>query len=174
MPYGDATPNRLGAEINIEDINVTYFLKLNLDAKYFTEISGQGTREKRDFLNGVIYSKLFLNKIFDLNRPIIIETSFNSENVKRAGSAIEKISLNNHLLSGGVSIGIIDNLNLICGAKMFSSKGNEYLIERNKYDEIIDYDKVTYANEEKIVIAGLQYYFEKDTYITFTLIILMF
>ncbi len=166
MPYGDATPNRLGAEINIEDINVTYFLKLNLDAKYFTEISGQGTREKRDFLNGVIYSKLFLNKIFDLNRPIIIETSFNSENVKRAGSAIEKISLNNHLLSGGVSIGIIENLNLICGAKMFSSKGNEYLIERNKYDEIIDYDKVTYANEEKIVIAGLQYYFEKDTYIT--------
>ena len=166
MPYGDATPNRLGAEINIEDIDVTYFLKLNLDAKYFTEISGQGTREKRDFLNGVIYSKLFLNKIFDLNRPIIIETSFNSENVKRAGSAIEKISLNNHLLSGGVSIGIIENLNLICGAKMFSSKGNEYLIERNKYDEIIDYDKVTYANEEKIVIAGLQYYFEKDTYIT--------
>ncbi|MAO33157.1 MAG: hypothetical protein CMD03_00160 [Flavobacteriales bacterium] len=166
MPYGDATPNRIGAEINIEDINVTYFLKLNLDAKYFTEISGQGTREKRDFLNGVIYSKLFLNKIFDLNRPIIIETSFNSENVKRAGSAIEKISLNNHLLSGGVSIGIIENLNLICGAKMFSSKGNEYLIERNKYDEIIDYDKVTYANEEKIVIAGLQYYFEKDTYIT--------
>ena len=166
MPYGDATPNRLGAEINIEDINVTYFLKLNLDAKYFTEISGQGTREKRDFLNGVIYAKLFLNKIFDLNRPIIIETSFNSENVKRAGSAIEKISLNNHLLSGGVSIGIIENLNLICGAKMFSSKGNEYLIERNKYDEIIDYDKVTYANEEKIVIAGLQYYFEKDTYIT--------
>ena len=166
MPYGDATPNRLGAEINIEEINVTYFLKLNLDAKYFTEISGQGTREKRDFLNGVIYSKLFLNKIFDLNRPIIIETSFNSENVKRAGSAIEKISLNNHLLSGGVSIGIIENLNLICGAKMFSSKGNEYLIERNKYDEIIDYDKVTYANEEKIVIAGLQYYFEKDTYIT--------
>ena len=40
------------------------------------------------------------------------------------------------------------------------------MIERNKYDEIIDYDKVTYANEEKIVIAGLQYYFEKDTYIT--------
>ena len=54
-------------------------------------------------------------------------------------------------------------LNIICGAKIFSAKGNEYLIERNSYDEIIDYNSISYDSEEIILTGGLQYYFDKDT-----------
>ena len=36
-----------------------------------------------------------------------------SENVRRDGSFIEKISFKNNLISGGLSIGVYDNLNII-------------------------------------------------------------
>ena len=55
---------------------------------------------------------------------------------------------------------------MIFGAKFFSSKGNEYLADRNIYDEIIDYDAVNYNNNETILTTGLQYSFSKDIYIT--------
>ena len=65
-----------------------------------------------------------------------------------------------------MSIGIYDNLNIICGAKIFTAKGNEYLIERNSYDQIIDYNSISYDSEETILIGGLQYFLDNDMYIT--------
>ena len=35
--------------MSIEEIKITGFLKLNIDAKYFTELIGQGTTQKRNF-----------------------------------------------------------------------------------------------------------------------------
>ena len=96
--------------------------------------------------------------MFDMSMPIVFEASILSENVQRAGSSIEKISFKNNLISGGLSIGIYDNLNIICGAKIFTAKGNEYLIERNSYDQIIDYNSISYDSEETILIGGLQYF----------------
>ena len=61
----------------------------------------------------------------------------------------EKINFKNNLISsGGLSIGIYDNLNIISGAKLFSAKGNEYLIERNSYDQIIDYNTANFDISE--------------------------
>ena len=166
LPYGDATPNRIGPQINVENISITDYLTVNFNAKYFTEVIGQGTTKKRDFYNGALSTKFLVNKMFDMSMPIIFEASILSENVQRAGSSIEKISFKNNLISGGLSIGIYDNLNIICGAKIFTAKGNEYLIERNSYDQIIDYISISYDSEETILIGGLQYFLDNDMYIT--------
>ena len=166
LPYGDATPNRIGSQINVENISITDYLTVNFNAKYFTEVIGQGTTKKRDFYNGALSTKFLVNKMFDMSMPIVFEASILSENVQRDGSSIEKISFKNNLISGGLSIGIYDNLNIICGAKIFTAKGNEYLIERNSYDQIIDYNSISYDSEETILIGGLQYFLDNDMYIT--------
>ena len=166
LPYGDATPNRIGPQINVENINITDYLTVNFNAKYFTEVIGQGTTKKRDFYNGAFSTKFLVNKMFDMSMPIVFEASILSENVRRDGSSIEKISFKNNLISGGLSIGFYDNLNIICGAKIFTAKGNEYLIERNSYDQIIDYNSISYDSEEIILTGGLQYFLDNDMYIT--------
>ena len=166
LPYGDATPNRIGTEVSIEEIKITGFLKLNIDAKYFTELIGQGTTQKRNFLNGAISSKLHINKILDISVPIIMDASAFAENIKRSGSEFERINLKTNLISSGILVGLADNLSLVCGSKLFSAVGNEYLIERNTYDQIIDYNIANFDISEMILVGGIQYYFEKDTYIT--------
>ena len=113
LPYGDATPNRIGPQINVENINITDYLTVNFNAKYFTEVIGQGTTKKRDFYNGAFSTKFLVNKMFDMSMPIVFEASILSENVRRDGSSIEKISFKNNLISGGLSIGFYDNLNIL-------------------------------------------------------------
>ena len=49
LPYGDATPNRIGSQINVENISITDYLTVNFNAKYFTEVIGQGTTKKGIF-----------------------------------------------------------------------------------------------------------------------------
>tara|TARA_A100001035_G_scaffold65459_1_gene49909 strand:- start:245 stop:664 length:420 start_codon:yes stop_codon:yes gene_type:complete len=107
-----------------------------------------------------------INEMLNFSFPLILELSVNNENVKRDGDNIEEIKLNNLLYSSGITVGINNNLHLIFGAKFFSSKGNEYLADRNIYDEIIDYDAVNYDNNETILTTGLQYSLSKDIYIT--------
>ena len=117
---------------------------------------------------GLFSTKFLVNKMFDMSMPIVFEASILSENVRRDGSSIEKISFKNNLISGGLSIGVYDNLNIICGAKIFTAKGNEYLIERNSYDQIIDYNSISYDSEKENNFnwRSLQYFLDNDMYIT--------
>ena len=133
---------------------------------FYSEVRGQGTTQKRQFFVLNSFHKVMINEMLNFSFPLILELSVNNENVKRDGDNIEEIKLNNLLYSSGITFGINNNLHLIFGAKFFSSKGNEYLADRNIYDEIIDYDAVNYDNNETILTTGLQYSFSKDIYIT--------
>ena len=165
-PYGDATPNRLGGIFKLSDFTLFNFLEFSFSSMYFNEITGQGTTEKRNFYAGNLYSTMNIHKALNLSRTIKIETSLNSEVVSRGGESFEKINLTTNLLSGGLTIGLLDNLNIISGAKVFYANGNEVIAERNRYDEVIDYSVQKFNNKETILISGLQYFFNRDMYLT--------
>ena len=166
LPYGDATPNRVGIKLGIEDATVLNYILSSSSLNFYSEVRGQGTTQKRQFFVLNSFHKVMINEMLNFSFPLILEVSVNNENVKRGGDNIEEIKLNNLLYSSGITVGINNNLHLIFGAKFFSSKGNEYLADRNIYDEIIDYDAVNYDNNETILTTGLQYSFSKDIYIT--------
>lgn len=165
-PYGDATPNRIGLTAEIDNLNFTDFLSAKVKTQYFSEIIGQGTTNKRSFNRSTLYSALSLDKLLSLNNSFDLEGSINLETVKRDGDDFEKIDFNSILYSGSISYELIKNLKIIAGAKVFYAEGNEFIAERDMYDQINDYSNNIYDSKETILIGGLQHHFTDDIYFT--------
>ena len=165
-PYGEATPNRIGFTAKISNMNITDFFSANIQTQYFTEVIGQGTIQKRMLNKSAFHSTLLLDKLLSLKKSIIIEGSMNLETVNRGGEDFEKIDFNSILYSGSISYELMKNLKIIAGAKVFYAEGNEFISERDKYDQINDYSHTIYDSKETILIAGLQHHFTDDIYFT--------
>ena len=164
--YGDATPNRIGLTAEIDKINITDFFSAKVQSQYFSEIIGQGTTQKRSFNKSALHSLLSLDKLFSFKNSCELEGSINLETIKRDGEDFEKIDFNSALYSGSISIELIKNLKIIAGAKVFYAEGNEFVVERNIYDQINDYSAINYDNKETILIGGIQHHFTDDIYFT--------
>ena len=165
-PYGDATPNRIGLTAEIDNLNLTDFLSAKVQTQYFSEIIGQGTTNKRSFYKSALHSLLSLDKLLSLNNSFNLEGSINLETVKRDGEDFEKIDFSSILYSGSISYELIKNLKIIAGAKVFYAEGNEFIAERDMYDQINDYSNNTYDSKETILIGGIQHHFTDDIYFT--------
>ena len=165
-PYGDATPNRIGFTAKISNMNITDFFSTNIQTQYFTEVIGQGTTQKRMLNKSALQSMLLLNKLLSTKKSLILEGSMNLETVNRAGEDFEKIDFTSILYSGSISYELIKNFKIIAGAKVFYAEGNEFIADRDKYDQINDYSNHIYDSKETILIAGLQHHFTEDIYFT--------
>ncbi len=165
-PYGDATPNRIGLTAEVDNLNITEFLSTKVQAQYFSEIIGQGTTNKRSFNKSALHSLLSLDKLLSLKNSFDLEGSINLETVRRDGEDFEKIDFNSILYSGSISYELIKNLKIIAGAKVFYAEGNEFIAERDMYDQINDYSNKTYDSKETILIGGIQHHFTDDIYFT--------
>ena len=165
-PYGDATPNRIGFTAKISNMNITDFFSANIQTQYFTEVIGQGTTQKRMLNKSALHSMLLLNKLLSTKKSLILEGSMNLETVNRAGENFEKIDFTSILYSGSISYELIKNFKIIAGAKVFYAEGNEFMADRDKYDQINDYSNHIYDSKETILIAGLQHHFTENIYFT--------
>ena len=165
-PYGDATPNRIGFTGKISNMNLTDFFIVNVQTQYFTEVIGQGTNQKRMLYKSALNSIFLLDKLLSTKKSLILEGSMNLETVNRGGEDFEKIDFSSVLYSGSISYELIKNFKLIAGAKVFYAEGNEFLADRDEYDQINDYSNHIYDSKETILIAGLQHHFTDDIYFT--------
>ena len=165
-PYGDATPNRVGLIAQIQKVDITDFFSAKLQSQYFSEVIGQGTTEKRRYNKSAVYSSIDLDRILSLKNSVMIEGSMDVEMVRRGGDDFEKIDFSSILYSGSILIELIKDLKIVAGAKIFSVDGNEFVAERDIYDQINDYENKSYDSKESVLIGGLQYHFTDEIYFT--------
>lgn len=165
-PYGDATPNRVGLIAQIQKVDITDFFSAKLQSQYFSEVIGQGTTEKRRYNKSAVYSSIDLDRILSLKNSVVIEGSMDVEMVRRGGDDFEKIDFSSILYSGSILIELIKDLKIVAGAKIFSVDGNEFVTERDIYDQINDYENNSYDSKETVLIGGLQYHFTDEVYFT--------
>jgi hypothetical protein len=109
---------------------------------------------------------ILLDKLLSTQKSLIFEGSMNFEIINRGGEDFEKINFSSILYSGSISYELIKNFKLIAGAKVFYAEGNEFIADRDKYDQINDYSNHLYDSKENILIAGIQHNFTDDVYFT--------
>ena len=165
-PYGDATPNRVGLLLEVNDFDLSDFLSTELKTQFFTEVIGQGTTEKRFFNNTALQSVCSIDKLLNMQNEFVLEGTLRYESVNRSGNDFESIEFSSILLGGSLSYELIPNFKLLSGAKVFYASGNEFITERDDYDQINDYLAVDFDAKETILISGIQYDFKEDIYFT--------
>lgn len=163
LPYGKATPNRQGGDVSLMYKPNKSFVKVGVDAALYNEITGQGTTSLRQFTNAEAYADMALNELYKGKKKLQMSVYVRSQNTARAGlQGIDKIDLKTTQFKLGVSFEIIPKLELQIAGILLKADGNEYLAQRNSYNEIIFYKGYTAQLNEALWIGGINYQFSKN------------
>ena len=168
-PYGRATPNRKGFNVlfDYEDMDARW--NVGIDAELLTDVVGQGTTTLKNYNTGSVFAELRLNKIFNWDdRKFWISGRYGMQDTKRSGEqSYEQVDLATRFQDFNLTATVFGDLELIAQYRIWNSKGNEQVAERNEYSEVIDYSEYSIDYNESILGAGLQYGFTEKTNLRF-------
>jgi hypothetical protein len=171
--YGKATPNRQGVNVDLQYKDSAQKVMANVNAAYLTEVVGEGTLKKRNFLVLKAGADFHIHKFINWKKKIILTTGVRYEKTTRGAdsAAIGKVDLTSTLIDLGLEIEVVNRLDVLIGAKLLAASGNEYLATRNKYNDINNFSTLTaisttFNNNQSLLAAGLKYRFSANTYIT--------
>ncbi|HXA02694.1 MAG TPA: hypothetical protein VNW99_11940 [Cytophagaceae bacterium] len=163
-PYGPATPNRKGVTFSIEKSDTAHIFKADVKTEILSEIVGEGTAATRKFLAARGGFSLNINKIVKFKRSFGITFGARYEHTTRATSSIDLSSL---LLDAGLNFEVIKNLDLLVGYKLLNALGNEYLSQRNSFNNITGTPLVVNINQQQGIWAlGGRYNFNNNAFFT--------
>jgi hypothetical protein len=158
-PYGLATPNRRGAYLKAERLDSTGFRKSFLQAALLTESRGTGTLEKKRFLLIETGTDWYVNDHLGWKKDIKLDVGLRYELTRRGGQEFEQINLGSMMVDAGLSLEVVDNLDLMGGLKLWRAKGNALIDLRNRYNTIENFDIVDYDFWENAYAGGVRYRF---------------
>ena len=167
QPYGKATPNRTGLQLNMQYKDSLEKIVADVDAAYLSEIAGVGSKQYRTFLvlKGAI--DFNIHKFFDWKKRLIVTTGYSFESTNRSGADAEKVNLSNNLLDLGLEVEVFKKMSVLGCYKMLTSKGNEFISVRNVYNDVIVNNNSKNMNVAQTIIAfGLKYRFSEKSYLT--------
>ncbi|HEY8401815.1 MAG TPA: hypothetical protein VIK89_11155 [Cytophagaceae bacterium] len=168
LPYGTATPNRAGIWLDAGYKDSLEIIKANIHTELLGNVTGEGTKEKKKY--SIVEGTVDFNvaKLIGFKKRLAVNGGYRLENTKRGGDSLVKVGLTSHLIDGGIEAEVFKNLDLLLGAKMLFSEGNEVLIGLDQFNRPIpgDIQRFNYNSNFSMLAMGLKYRFSKRTYIT--------
>ena len=167
LPYGKATPNRQGLQLNAQYKDSLQRIAVDLDAAFLSDIVGENSTELRSFV--VLKGGLDLNihKFFDRKKRLIFTAGYKYESTKRGGDVAQQVDLTNNLLDLGLEVETFKKMSVLLGYKMLSAQGNTFISVRNLYNTMVNFTPMSNIDiSQNIVAIGLKYRFSERTYIT--------
>ena len=163
-PYGLATPNRKGIYLDFSRSDSVKIKNAFVRVAALTQSRGTGTVQKKNFILAEVGTDIYINDFLKWEKEIKINLGARYENTTRSGEVYEKVNLNSTFIDAGISYEFAKKLDLLVGAKLWMVQGDEYVNQRNQYNEIINFEEVNYNFSENTYAAGLRYRFnEKNT-----------
>jgi len=164
LPYGDATPNRSGVYFNIKINNGNKFILAKIKTGFYKEVIGQGALEKRSFrlLKGAL--KINLHKSFNLKKELSLIASTESERTIREGDEVSSLNLISNHMNISVNAELAKKFFIQASYKQFNANGNEFLIQRDNFGNIIYYTPSQIDQKDHMLSIGTMYKFRKNVY----------
>jgi len=164
LPYGDATPNRLGIYLNAKanNINKQFIAKINIGL--FREVIGQGTNYKRNFSLLKGFLKVNFDKLLNLSKELSFYISSKSEISVRGGGELSSLNLFSNHTNASVNAELVNNLFFQSSYNMFLANGNEFITQRNNYGNINYFTKTQINQKEHVFSTGMMYKLRKNIY----------
>lgn len=167
-PYGDATANRKGIYVGLTAKDSAGIYDVSVKYEGIQEISSEGmvdSLQKRKFSVITAGGKININKIFKIQRGIAINGGVRLEDTKRGGQSA--VALKNQLIDAGLEFEAFKSFFILAGYKAMSSKGNEFLMGRDKSTNELragnDLIAVSTIDlKQSIVSFGAKYNFNKN------------
>lgn len=164
LPYGQATPNRQGAqaELGFRTKAQLGLFTSNMRVSRYNEISGQGTINTRNFSEIQWDANSNINHFYHGKRRLNLSVFYRLQNTQREGiKNIEEIQLNTSQVKLGVAYEVVPKLHLQMGLLLVQAKGNEFMPTRNAFNQVVFYERSNYDLNETLFLGGINYQFSK-------------
>lgn len=160
-PYGLATPNRSGFYLNAEHLDTIKITRAFVNIARYQETRGMGTNQKKSFISIAGGADVNINDFLSWERRLVFNIGVRHDITNRAGAAFETVNFSSTLIDLGLSLNIIDKLDLLVGFKYFQANGNEFVIERNIFNDVQDFRSLSVNFSETTSAFGLRYKFSE-------------
>lgn len=166
LPYGTATPNRQGLQLQLSVVHPEKALEATLSLDQLKELEADTLSALRNFTLVKAGAALKLHQLLKLKKMFLITGGFSQENTKRSGNA--PITLLSRQIDAGLSKETITNLDILGGYKYISANGNEYLSNRDSDNNSIQQAFTAINLRQSTWSAGLRYRFGTTSFLMLT------
>ncbi len=168
-PYGRATPNRKGFSIGVNYDDPKERWAVEATSELLTDVVGQGTENLKNYNTTSIYARLNINNLIGwTERKLWVSGRFGVQNTTRSSNEVyEQVDLATSFSDFNLTATLFGQLELIAQYRLWATKGNDQLAERNLYSVIDDYSEYDIDYNENLLGAGLQYAFSDKTHLRF-------
>ena len=171
-PYGQATPNRRGFSLDGKfkrdsSESITSFISIQA----LKEHVGEGTPNKRNFLQVAFGSDLKVGTLLNTKKLINLRIGYQygitgrTLTTEEAASGVAPVDYATHLLDLGLDIELFKRFDFLVGTKVLVANGTEYLSDRDEFNVITGYDKVS-EQSEALMAAGFRYRFNENIHLS--------
>ena len=154
--FGWSKCNRKGFNVLFDYEDTDGRWNVGVDAELLTDVVGQGTTTLKNYNTGSVFAELRLNKLFNWEeRKVWISGRYGMQDTKRSGEqAYEEVDLATRFQDLNLTATLFGDLELIAQYRIWQTKGDELVAERNNYSEVIDYSEfVKSAKEHEIGVV---------------------
>ena len=164
LPYGDATPNRIGVYMKAIMNNKNNLFHAKINTGIFKEAIGQGTPEKRQF--GLVKGafKINIHEFLNWQKELTISASSESELTKRGGKDVSKINFFSHHMNASINAELAKKFFVQASYKQLNAKGNEFVTQRDSYGNISYFTLTEVDQKDHMLSFGMLYKFKKNVY----------
>ena len=165
-PYGKATPNRQGLDLRTVFEDSLQKIQLFGGVSYLTDLSGEGTDQRKTFLQGKIGTSLAIHNFFNWEKKFLLQLGYKTEQVRRTHPDelfVNDVNVNSNLIDLGLKIEVFKDINLLMAYKRLAVTGNDYLSVRDSDFSISSFELFDVNSKQEIISAGMMYSFNKKT-----------
>ncbi len=166
-PYGRATPNRTGLQLNLSAGDRDSLFQASVGFDMLKEIEPDQNLEGnlRNFTGiqgGVLIN---VNRAIGFDRDIVLTAGYRSETTTRGG--VDEIDLTSVLMDLGVSVEVLPSFDLMAGYKALKAEGNEYVPYLNEFNQYTGLPyQLNVDTEETMVSFGARFRFSENAALT--------
>lgn len=160
-PYGKATPNRQGVDLNyVFGSNGKFIDRIHIDAAYAKEITGQGTKELRSFIQAGTGLSLNIHSLVKVKTPIRLSAYGQLQQTNRNGAeGVEKVDLSGMYIRSGIEWEMIPGFEWQVALITSNVKGDEFLPVRDDHTLVNGFTKAKFDLNEQFLLGGICYSF---------------
>lgn len=160
LPYGLATPNRLGISLNAKESLWDENIDISADIYSLKEVLGSGTEELKSFFKA--------SAMLDANiKKWQLKSGFSFEKTNREGLIYEQVDLTNLIFDFGLDFKLTNNISVMYGAKFHMSDGKDLIPLYDAQNQIVfynNYEIIDYS--QSLNAVGLNIDFNQKSKLT--------
>ena len=166
-PYGVATPNRRGLELELERGSQEQPWALKLGGAFLQDLTPEGSVNRRNYICGHVSGHMDLSKCWEGTRAVVLSGGWRSQHAQRPEALLNPVDLTSMVLDAGLDWSITSSVQVGYGMKRVSAEGLDYTAVRDANYIVTGFDMASLNLRDQMHAWGMTWSLGEHTEASF-------